>query len=96
MKPSAALAKNRDEIKRAAAANRARNPRVFGSAANGTDSDGSDLDILIDPAAEMTLLDLGAIRHQLKILLRVDVDVLTPGALPSKFRERVLSEAVPI
>jgi uncharacterized protein len=28
---------------------RAQNPRVFGSVAEGTDLDGSDLDLLVDP-----------------------------------------------
>jgi predicted nucleotidyltransferase len=44
----------------------------------------------------MTLFDLGAILNELKDLLGVEVDVLTPNALPDKFRERVLAEAAPI
>ena len=37
---------------------------------------------------------IGAIRHELKDLLGVEVDVLTPNGLPPKFREQVLREAV--
>ena len=44
----------------------------------------------------MTLLDLGAIRHELKQLLGVPIDVLTPGSLPASFRDRVLSEEVQV
>jgi hypothetical protein len=40
--------------------------------------------------------DIGAIRHELLQLLGVPVDVLTPKALPERFREAVLSEAVPV
>lgn len=77
-------------------AHRARNPRVFGSVAHGDDTDNSDLDLLIDPTPETTLLDIGAIRHELLQLLGVPVDVLTPKALPDKFRDSVLAEAVPV
>jgi predicted nucleotidyltransferase len=78
------------------AAHRAVNPRVFGSVANGGDTEGSDLDILIDPTPDTTLLDIGAIRHELLQLLGVPVDVLTPRALPDGFRDRVLAEAIPV
>ena len=94
MKPSEVLADNLDAIRKIVETHRAANPRVFGSAASGNDRDDSDLDILVDPAPDMTLLDLGAIRHELKTLLRVEVDVLTPKSLPAKFRNQVLSEAV--
>lgn len=60
------------------------------------DTDRSDLDIVVDPTPGMSLLDLGAIRHELNKLLGVPVDVLTPNALPEKFRKTVLAEARPI
>ena len=96
MKPSLALASHRDAIRRVVASHRACNPRVFGSVIRGGDTEGSDLDILVDPTPETTLFDIGAIRHELLQLLGVPVDVLTPKALPVKFRESVLAEAIPI
>lgn len=93
MKPSEALHNNRDAIRRIVESHRACNPRVFGSVVNGNDTEGSDLDILIDPTPDTTLFDIGAIRHELLYLLGVPVDVLTPKALPEKFREAVLAEA---
>ena len=66
-----------------------------GSVVHGADTDGSDLDILIDPTEETTMFDIGAIRHELLNLLGVPVDVLTPNALPDKFRSKVISEAIP-
>ena len=75
---------------------RAANPRVFGSVLHGTDRDGSDLDLLVDALPGATLLDLGDLEEELKSLLGVDVDLLTPGDLPPKFRAKVLAEAQPI
>jgi predicted nucleotidyltransferase len=96
MKPSQALDLNRAAIRNIVAAHRARNARVFGSVLRGDDTAGSDLDILIDPTAETTLFDIGAMRHELGKLLGVPVDVLTPNALPDKFRGAVLAEARPV
>jgi predicted nucleotidyltransferase len=96
MKPSLALASHREAIRRVVESHRARNARVFGSVVHGDDVEGSDLDILIDPTPETTLFDIGAIRHELLQLLGVPVDVLTPKALPERFRAIVLAEAVPV
>lgn len=62
MKPSIAMNAHRAEIREIVQSHRARNARVFGSVADGTDTDSSDLDILVDPTKDTTLLDLGAIR----------------------------------
>jgi uncharacterized protein len=43
-----------------------------------------------------TLLDLGDLEDELKSLLGVEVDLLTPGDLPPKFRAKVLAEAKPV
>ena len=96
MKPSHALELHRIAIRTVVARHRARNARVFGSVLLGEDRDGSDLDILIDPTFETTMFDIGAIRHELLQLLGVPVDVLTPNALPDKFRAKVVAEATPI
>ena len=93
MKPSDALALNRAEIRRIVELHQSSNVRVFGSVLHGTDTDSSDLDILIDPKPKTSLFDIGAIRYKLKKLLGVPVDVLTPDCLPDSFRERVISEA---
>ena len=51
---------------------------------------------LLEMQIRYTLLDIGAIRHELITLLGVPVDVVTPMALPDTFREAVLAEAVPV
>lgn len=96
MKPSDALNTHRLAIRRIVESHRACNTRVFGSVARGSDAEGSDLDILIDPTPETSLFDIGAIRLELTRLLGVPVDVLTPLALPEKFRAAVLREALSV
>jgi predicted nucleotidyltransferase len=96
MKPSELLARHRDAIRQVVAAHRASNPRAFGSAIRGEDTEDSDLDLLVDPDAGMTLFDIGAIRWKLHELLGISVDVVTPRALPESFRAEVLAEALPV
>jgi uncharacterized protein len=96
MRPSQALVLNRARIRQIALSHRVENIRVFGSALRGEDVEGSDLDLLVDPTPETTLFDIGAIRFELKQLLGIEVDVLTPNALPEQFRAHVLKEAQPV
>lgn len=96
LRPSAALEAHRAAIRSVVAAHRARNARVFGSVTHGLDTEDSDLDILIDPTPETTLMDVAAIQVELERLLGVPVDVLTPRALPDAFRNLILSEATPV
>ncbi len=96
MKPSLLLQSHRTAVRRIIDGYRVRNPRVFGSVLHGTDTEQSDLDILVDLTNETTLFDLGAISRDLSRLLGVSVDVLTPDALPDKVRTQVLAEAQPL
>jgi predicted nucleotidyltransferase len=94
MRPSLALQQHREAIREIALRNRVRNVRVFGSVLHGDDIEGSDLDLLVEPTRETTLMDIAKIQVEVAKLLKVNVDVLTPNALPDKFRARVLTEAV--
>jgi predicted nucleotidyltransferase len=96
VKPSEVLRSHRADIRRVVEQNHTQNPRVFGSTVNGKDTESSDLDLLVDPTPDTTLLDIARIQGQLQRLLGIPVDVLTPKALPDGFRERVLAEAVPV
>lgn len=96
MRPSVVLEMKRSAVREIVNRFRAANPRVFGSVLHGTDQDGSDLDLLVDALPGATLLDLGDLQEELKLLLGIDVDLLTPGDLPPKFRARVIAEARPI
>lgn len=96
MRPSQALDLHRERIRQIALSHRVQDIRVFGSTARGEDTEDSDLDLLVEPTSETTLLDIGAIRFELKQLLGLDIDVLTPDALPDKVRAQVLKEAQPV
>ena len=99
MRPSVALDLKRSIIRETTSRFRVANPRVFGSVLYGPDRDGRDLDLLVDALPGATLLDLGDLgdlEDELKSLLGVDVDLLTPGDLPPKFRAKVLAEVKPV
>lgn len=93
MKPSIALDLNRRKIREVVARFHTTNPRIFGSVLHGTDKEDSDLDLLVDALPGTTLFDLGGLQIELETLLGVNVDLLTPGDLPIKLREKVLAEA---
>ena len=97
MKPSEALRRHREEIRRIVESGNAANPRVFGSVLYGRDTGARRyLDILVDPTQVTTMFDIGTIRYRLRDLPGVSVDVLTPKALHENMRDAVLSEARPI
>jgi predicted nucleotidyltransferase len=96
LKPSAALALKRSAVRDAVGRFRTANPRVFGSVLLGTDREGSDLDLLVDALPGATLFDLGGLLEELQEILGLPADLLTPGDLPPKFREKVLAEAVAV
>lgn len=96
MKPSEAFQAHRAAIRDIVERHRARNVRVFGSVLHGDDVEGGDLDLLVDPLPQTTLMDIAAIQVELERMLGVPVDVLTPKALPETFRGAVLAEAEPV
>lgn len=96
MKPSTAINLKCDLVRETTRRFPVANPRVFGSALYGTDEDDSDLDLLVDALPGATLFDLGGLQVELEELLGVPVDLLTPGDLPQKIRQRILAEARPV
>ena len=85
---------HREEIRRLALLRGARRVRVFGSRARGDASPDSDVDILIDLEKGRSALALGGLLMDLQELLGKKVDVVTPAALHSKLRNRILEQAV--
>ena len=96
MKPSEALTDHRAELRELAGRHGLLHPRIFGSVLTGTDDEQSDLDLLVDPAQNTSLLTLAAFRREAETLLGLPVSVLTPNALPAKFRSEVLQQAQPL
>ena len=96
MKPSLALEQKRQMIRDMVNRYPTRNPRVFGSVLHGTDTEESDLYILVDALPGTSLFDLSGLQHDLEDLLGVKVDVRTPQELSPILRPQVLSEAAPL
>ena len=96
MRPSEALSLHRTRIREIALSHRVTGVRVFGSAIRSDDVAGSDLDFLVEPTAQTTLMDIGAIRFKLKNLPGIEVDVVTAAGLPARLRDQVLRDAIPL
>lgn len=90
------LREKREEILRTAARHGARNVRVFGSAARGEAGETSDIDFLVDPDPQSSLLDRVGLKLDLEDLLGRPVDVLTERSVYWLLRRRILKEAQPL
>jgi len=90
------LAAHRDALRELVSRYDVTRPRVFGSVLTGTDTEDSDLDLLVDRGTATTLFTIAGLEHHAQKLLGVPVSVLTPGFLSPKFRDRVLREAQPL
>lgn len=95
-RPSVRVAAHREAIRELVARHHASDPRVFGSVARGDDHPGSDIDLVVDFTEDASLLDEVGLRLALRDLLQVEVDVVASDGLRGAFRDRVLSEAVPV
>ena len=96
MKPSEALAIHRVALRRLLNRYGFASPRVFGSVLTKTDTEESDLDVLVEPVRCTTLFTLAGAEDEAQQLTGVPVSVLTPGFLSPKFRDRVLQQAEPL
>lgn len=96
MRPSEVLAAQRQRILDIAAANGARQLRVFGSASRGQDRPDSDLDLLVDLPAGTSLLRIVGLQLALEDALGVKVDLCTERELDPALKSRILAEARPL
>src|SRR5271166_760811 len=69
------------------------NPRLFGSVLHATHDPESDIDLLVDPSSETTLLTLIAAEQEIQTELGLSVDLKTPEELSKRFREKVMAES---
>lgn len=89
----AELRARRDEILAVARQHGAANIRVFGSVARGDETEGSDVDLVVDFEPGRSLFDHGALIMDLQDLLGCRVDVLSSRGLKDRLRVRVEREA---
>ena len=93
MRPSQALAAQRDRILALAAARAANSVRVFGSVAQGIDHEGSDVDLLVEMPEGASLLHIVGLQLDIEQALGVKVDLCTERELQPALRDRILAEA---
>jgi predicted nucleotidyltransferase len=96
MRPSETLALHRIALRELLSRYGFRQPRVFGSVLTQTDTEESDLDVLVEPLRGTTLFTLAGLEAEAQRLTGVRVSVLTPGFLSPKFRDKVLQQAEPL
>jgi len=82
----------KEQILALAAKYGASNVRIFGSVANGTADEKSDIDFLVDLEKGRSLFDLGGLLMELQELLNRKVFVTTENGLHWYVKESVLSE----
>jgi hypothetical protein len=96
MKPSVSMTRHGSQIRKILDRFRMRNPRVFGSVARGDDTDGSDLDILIEASPGTTLYDLARAELELEEVLGCRVEVLTKASLAPDIVENMEADLAPL
>jgi hypothetical protein len=69
---------------------------IFGSYARGEENKSSDIDILIEPAQGMSLLDIVILEKLLKKLVKKKIDLLTYNGISPYLKECILNEEVRI
>lgn len=67
---------------------------VFGSYARGEQRPNSDLDIIVDLALGLTLIDLARLEGELSESLGLPVEVAIKDALKPRIEKRILAEAI--
>ena len=98
MKPSDALAAYRAELRELASHYGLSHPRIFGSVLTSADDEQSDLDLLVDPGENTSLLTLAAFKREAETLLGIPVSSSPPmhyrrSSAASYCRGRSLYEA---
>ncbi len=96
MKIREILQQKREEILNLAAQHGASNIRIFGSVARDEEGEDSDIDFLVDMESDRSLLDRIGLIQDLEDILGRKVDVATVKGLRESFRERIMSQAIPL
>jgi hypothetical protein len=96
MRPSEALAAQRERIVAIAAANGATNVRVFGCAAKGADRADSDLDLLVDIPPGESLRRIVGLQLAIEDARGVRVDLRTGRELHPQLKDKILAAARPL
>ena len=69
---------------------------VFGSVARGDEVADSDIDFLVEPATDCSLLDLISLKHDIEDLTGRNVDVISKKGLSPYLADQIIEEAIPL
>ena len=73
-----------------------RSVSVFGSVARGDEGVDSDIDFLVEPATDCSLLDLISLKHDIEDLTGRNVDVISKKGLSPYLADQIIEEAIPL
>lgn len=94
-RPSLALRKHADQVRRIALQHGATRVRVFGSVARGEDRFDSDVDLLVQLRPDTSLFDLVDMTADIEALLGCPIDLISEAGLGDR-GAHLLAEAVPL
>jgi len=86
----------RDEVRNVAARHGLSNIRVFGSVARGTETEESDVDLLVDVSPGVGLIGLARAQGELAKLVEARIDLVPAGDLKTGVTDAAMSEAIPL
>ncbi|MCX8500385.1 MAG: nucleotidyltransferase domain-containing protein [Alphaproteobacteria bacterium] len=96
MKPSESFDLYREAIRQAAQKYNLLNPRVFGSVADGTDTEDSDIDILVFSPLGNSILELAGFVGALEDKIPFPIHIHTEKSIPIAYRQDILDSAKPV
>jgi len=76
--------------------NKIKKAGIFGSYARGEQTKNSDIDILIQPTKDMSLLDISGLRIELTTNLSKKVDIVSYNYIHPRLKQRILREEIKI
>lgn len=90
------LRSHRDRILQLADRRGAKDVRFFGSVADATADEASDVDVLVRLEPGRSLVDLAGLKLDLEGLLGCAVDVVTEAGLKPRLRPKIIRRARPL
>ncbi len=94
MRPSEALKLHKNAILEVLARFPVKNPRVFGSVLKGTDTEESDIDIIVERTGTLTYFDIFDLETELKKVAGVDFDVRLEGEFSDRVKRYIDFKAI--
>jgi hypothetical protein len=81
-----------EQIKKILEKNQVTKAAVFGSFARGESKKDSDIDLVIKPPENFTLLDVIGLKNELEDSLKRDVDLITFDSMNKRIKASILRE----